>query len=218
MPAARCYADTGAEGLPGWLRVFLGRTSPRLILPLFAAAAVARLSMGGFEVADALVAAGFIVAQPFTEWLLHVFILHFRPREVGGRRLDLYIARKHRAHHVDPADIDLTLVAIPALLTLIGIVAAGILLGFHSWRLRLSAETTALALLLLYEWTHFLIHTPYVPRGALYRRVWRAHRLHHFKNEHYWFGITSHIADRVLRTFPDRAAVDTSATARTLAG
>ena len=28
------------------------------------------------------------------------------------------------------------------------------------------------------------------PRTALYQRLWRNHRLHHFKNEHYWMGVT----------------------------
>jgi sterol desaturase/sphingolipid hydroxylase (fatty acid hydroxylase superfamily) len=41
--------------------------------------------------------------------------------------------------------------------------------------------------------------------------------LHHFKNEHYWHGITSTIADRVLGTFPDQREVPRSKTARTLA-
>ncbi|HMC69660.1 MAG TPA: fatty acid hydroxylase family protein, partial [Mycobacteriales bacterium] len=68
-----------------------------------------------------------------------------------------------------------------------------------------------------YEWTHFLIHSTYVPRSRYYRYIWRAHRLHHYKNEKYWFGVTVHLADHVLRTFPQRDAVETSPTARTLA-
>ena len=51
---------------------------------------------------------------------------------------------------------------------------------------------------------------------ALYRYVWRAHRNHHFRNEHYWFGVTMHLADHVLGTFPERSAVEVSPTVRTL--
>jgi len=51
----------------------------------------------------------------------------------------------------------------------------------------------------------------------VYRAIWRNHRRHHFKNEHYWFTVTSSgTADRVLRTYPDPAVVDTSPTARNL--
>jgi sterol desaturase/sphingolipid hydroxylase (fatty acid hydroxylase superfamily) len=50
----------------------------------------------------------------------------------------------------------------------------------------------------------------------LYRGIWRAHRLHHYRNEQYWFGVTMHLADHVLRTYPEKDAVPASATARTL--
>ena len=81
---------------------------------------------------------------------------------------------------------------------------------------KIAAMAAALTLLLAYEWTHYLIHTRYVPKSALYRFVWRAHRLHHFKNEHYWFGVTSTVGDHILRTAPEQARVPKSQTARTL--
>jgi hypothetical protein len=64
--------------------------------------------------------------------------------------------------------------------------------------------------------THFLIHTAYRPRSPYYRAIWRNHRLHHFKNEHFWHGITNNISDRVLGTNPDQRSVPRSLTARTL--
>ena len=67
-----------------------------------------------------------------------------------------------------------------------------------------------------YEWTHFLIHSSYRPRHRVYRSMWRAHRLHHFRNENYWFGVTMHLGDRVLGTFPARDEVPVSQTSRTL--
>ena len=42
------------------------------------------------------------------------------------------------------------------------------------------------------------------------------HRLHHYKNEHYWFGVTSTVGDHLLRTAPDQTEVPKSSTARTL--
>jgi len=47
--------------------------------------------------------------------------------------------------------------------------------------------------------------------------VWRNHRLHHYKNEHYWFTVTTAgTADRVLGTGPDPERVATSPTVRDL--
>ncbi|MDX2168661.1 MAG: fatty acid hydroxylase family protein, partial [Deltaproteobacteria bacterium] len=51
-----------------------------------------------------------------------------------------------------------------------------------------------------------------------YQRLWRNHRLHHFKNEHYWFGVTMLSGDRLLRTAPAVKDVETSPTARNLGG
>jgi hypothetical protein len=50
----------------------------------------------------------------------------------------------------------------------------------------------------------------------VYRSIWRSHRLHHFKNERFWHGVTNNISDRVLGTFPDQREVRRSRTARTL--
>jgi hypothetical protein len=50
----------------------------------------------------------------------------------------------------------------------------------------------------------------------VYRAIWRNHRLHHFKNEHFWHGITNNLSDRVLGTNPDQREVPKSSTARTL--
>jgi hypothetical protein len=41
---------------------------------------------------------------------------------------------------------------------------------------------------------------------------------HHFKNEHFWHGVTNKLSDRVLGTDPDQREVPRSETARTLAG
>jgi len=156
-----------------------------------------------------------VAAQPFTEWLIHVFVLHFKPRRLGPLAIDPGVARKHRAHHGDPKDLVLVFVPLPSLALLIGGVAAVALVALPLGE-ALTALVAAYAMLLAYEWTHYLIHSSSRPRDRPYRYVWRAHRNHHFRNEHYWFGVTMHVADHVLGTFPDKSAVGLSPTARTL--
>ena len=73
----------------------------------------------------------------------------------------------------------------------------------------------ASVLTLTYEWIHFLIHTDYAPRHAAYRRLHRAHRLHHFRNERYWLGVTRRFGDKVLGTNPEKKDVEISPTAKT---
>ena len=74
----------------------------------------------------------------------------------------------------------------------------------------ISAAIAGYCMVFVYEWTHFLIHTAYVPRTRAYKTIWRNHRLHHFKNEHFWHGITNNLSDRVLGTNPDQRDVPKS--------
>ena len=61
------------------------------------------------------------------------------------------------------------------------------------------------------------MHTRYRPSSRLYARLARNHRLHHFRNERYWLGVTSNSGDRILRTLPrSKTDVPLSDTARTL--
>ena len=69
---------------------------------------------------------------------------------------------------------------------------------------------------LLYEWVHYLTHTPYRPRSAYLRRIVRNHRLHHFKNEHHWYAFTAPLVDTLFGTNPEPGDVDLSPTVHTL--
>lgn len=204
-------------GLAPWARAFARYPGPWILAGALLIVTTARVALWRWHWWDVLIVAGFIAAQPFTEWLIHVFILHFKPRTVAGRKIDPYISRKHRLHHLDPRDVPLIFIPLPTLFGML--IGGGLVLGlaFRSAEGALTAGVIALLLTLVYEWTHFLIHSPYRPRSALYRYVWRAHRLHHFKNENYWFGVTVHLADHVLRTFPDKLSVPTSPTCRNIA-
>jgi Fatty acid hydroxylase superfamily len=148
-----------------------------------------------------------------------VFILHWRPRRVGGVAVDSLLARKHREHHLDPRDVPLIFIPWQSLLWVVATAIAITLLAFPRPGMGLTYLAFLAVLGIGYEWTHYLIHSDYKPKTRVYRAIWRHHRLHHFKNEHYWFTVTSAgTADRVLRTSPAPATVATSATAKNLHG
>lgn len=189
--------------------------------------AALRIAAGGFSWIDPVILVVVLVlVQPFVEWMIHTYLLHLKPFKVAGRSIDLYTARAHRRHHKDPSSLDRTLLHRGEFLGsmfLIAITAAPIFAASASvvsdapfTQLYLSSLLVAYIGLWRYEWVHFLIHTPYVPRTRYYRSVWRSHRLHHFKHEDYWMGITGTLADKTLGTFPDQGDVEKSPTARTL--
>lgn len=198
-------------------RAFWRHPSPWIIAPLFVGSLTARLITGGWQWSDAWLPVVMVAAFPFFEWLVHVCILHWRPRSVGRVRLDPLLARKHREHHADPRDVPLVFIPWQALIWLVaGYVAIG-LFAFPRLGLGLTFLTMIGLLGLGYEWAHYLIHSDYRPRSRAYRAVWRNHRLHHYKNEHYWFTVTSSgTADRVLGTYRNPEKVTTSPTVRDL--
>ncbi|MCC3327958.1 sterol desaturase family protein [Nocardia abscessus] len=196
---------------------FLRHPSPWMIGTTLVSAVIARIVVGGWQPTDLLVPAVMLAMFPVFEWIVHVTVLHWRPRRLGPIALDSELARKHREHHVDPRDIPLIFIPTKTLSVLVVVLVALALFVFPRLGLGLTFLITITLLGLGYEWTHYLVHTDYKPKGSLYRAVWRNHRHHHYKNEHYWFTVTSSgTADRLFGTYPDPATTETSPTARNL--
>ena len=196
---------------------FIAHPSPWIIGALLVAAVTARSLTGDWRPSDAWLPPLMLAAFPFFEWTVHTAILHWRPRRWGRLTLDPLLARKHREHHADPRDVPLVFIPWKALVWVLAASVAIGLLAFPRLGLGLTYLVVAGALGLGYEWTHYLIHSDYRPRSRMYRAVWRNHRLHHYRNEHYWFTVTtSGTADRVLGTCPDPRSVPTSPTAKAL--
>jgi hypothetical protein len=199
---------------------FSRKTAPRMMAVAIVLAIALRIVIGDFSWRDIAAVAAMFVIYPFGEWAIHVHLLH--------SRLDLPSTRSHRQHHEEPQRLDLiNFGPVEALLILllaapVGVAVGALVIALFPGPVPLGMLVTMLAtaylLIAFYEWIHFLIHTSHVPRTRYYKRVWRNHRLHHFKNEHYWHGITNTISDTVLGTNPDQKTVPKSGTARTLQG
>lgn len=206
------------------LRAFAATGSGRTLAAMTAVALVVRLVVGEWSLADAVITAALVVVLGPVEWVIHLFLLHASPEAWTTRVLGT--STGHRRHHLDPPDLTFILLrGIDALVfgALLGGFAAAVAVSL-AWPLGASTSATALtallvALLLLshYEWTHLLVHTSYRPRTRYYARLARNHRRHHYRNEHYWLGVTSNLGDRIMRTLPAASDdVPRSETARTL--
>ncbi|NQU36453.1 MAG: sterol desaturase family protein [Actinobacteria bacterium] len=196
--------------------VYLRYPSARFLLTALIIVASARLWVGDWSWWDAVAVIGLIALQPFTEWVIHTFILHFKPRELGPLTLDLHLAKEHRRHHRDPRVIASVFIPMRSLWIGVPIGVAITILVVPSLPLALTLILTATVIGNIYEWTHFYVHSGCKPRNRYARYIERAHRLHHYRNEQYWMGVTNHAADHVLGTFPAKDDVPVSPTARTL--
>lgn len=205
--------------------VFRRTGSAGVLAIVVVALALARVWLGGPIGRGDLIALGATIALTGpVEWIIHLYLLH--------APADAWVSRKlgtgagHRRHHLDPPDVDYLLLrgvdaainaaalgAITAMwsVPLMWLTGSSVVGGF------LTGWTLATLGLLHYEWVHLLVHTRYRPRTRYYRTLERRHRLHHFRNERYWLGVTSNTGDRLFRTLPrDRSDVPLSPTARTL--
>jgi hypothetical protein len=200
------------EALP----VFLRHGSPRILIAALALALGARLALGDWSAWDALPVAAILAFWPIQEWLIHVFILHAKPLRLFGRSIDFRVPREHRAHHREPWRLELLFIPLHSFLYSIPILLALWLALAPTRALALTGITFHLALSLHYEWVHFLVHTRVAPRHRYYQRLWKNHRRHHFKNEHFWFGVTMLSGDRLFGTAPAFQQVASSPTARSL--
>jgi hypothetical protein len=210
-------------------RAFFGQGSPRVITVVVALELGARLAVGRWSWVDGLVLVVTAAAAGMVEWVLHLHLLH-APEDAWTTRT-LGTGNGHRRHHLDPPDLDWLLLTrgdaivfsiLIAVLTTLWVVPAMLVLGWLADDVgvlapALTAILCATVALAHYEWTHLLEHSSYRPRTRYYRRLARNHRLHHFRNERYWLGITSNLGDRLMSTLPDHPReVPLSETARTL--
>ncbi|KAA3608979.1 MAG: fatty acid hydroxylase family protein [Planctomycetota bacterium] len=200
--------------------VFFSHLSPRVIGGAFLISLAIRLNYAQWGTGDLVAPVVILCAWPFIEWMIHVYLLHGEPIRMLGKVRYLYSSKIHQEHHLNPDDYHNSFINLPLILFgflnyLIVSTIVGILAGTS---VALTTMTTLLLFGLFYEWMHFLIHTPYKPKSSWYRKRWRYHRLHHFKNENYWMGVSMYFGDRVLGTMPNPGKVETSPTCRTLEG
>ncbi len=205
-------------------KVFVRRGSAQVFSLAALLALGGRVIGEGVGRTDLAVAALTAAAVGPVEWIIHKFLLHAEERAWTSRRLGT--GAGHRRHHIDPPDLDWLLIAgldatifaaVFGVFTAAWTVPLASLLGVSAMATFLTGMACAAMALLHYEWVHLLVHTRYRCRTPYYRRLARNHRLHHFRNEEFWLGVTANSGDRLLRTYPaSKGDVPLSETARTL--
>lgn len=181
-------------------RVFFSRPGPRRLAAQAAGAWGVRAFLGPPSVTELPVIGAVVGWWPLQEWLAHKLVLHPRTRWLARAAA----ARRHLAHHEEPHDADLTLLPLSVVKASLPAAAAfWAVAGLGSPRRTATGVATYATLALLYEWTHFLVHTGYRPRSRYFRQVRLRHRLHHGLDPKSWLGFTWPAIDDWLGTAPD---------------
>jgi len=195
--------------LGGAFSFFVRQGSPRVTALACAGFLIARIAAGQWRFADALVGIAVACSWHVQERLLHEYISHMRARRFLNSTFMKRLSEHHHRHHRDPWRTQTLFIntraywyTVPSVFGVLFVITLDI-------RITLTGSSAYFLTLLCYEWCHCLIHTSYIPRSNWYRRRWWNHRLHHFKNRRYWYGITSPMWDIAFGSRPNPSHIET---------
>ena len=133
----------------------------------------------------------------FFEYLMHRFAFHFI---ADNPKIQRFIYVLHGNHHEYPRDKErLFMPPVPSLI----IASAFFFLFYSLMGLNVFMFFPGFLLgYLMYGTMHFAIHA-WNPPYKWMKPLWRNHHLHHYKNEHNGYGVSSTIWDHVFGTMFD---------------
>lgn len=212
--AAMMNPTTGGE----FIRIFYRHLSPRILTVLVLAFLAARLYLGSWTARDMIAPLCIVAFWPLLEWMIHVHLLHMKPRRIGPWTFDPKVGRTHRAHHANPTDLSDITINKEVFPTVVPVIIAAAYGLFPSVELASGALAVFFAMALHYEFCHFIGHTHWCPPVEYYRRRQRMHRLHHYRDEKLWWGVSTGLGDVLLGTAPELKQVEKSPTVHNIHG
>jgi sterol desaturase/sphingolipid hydroxylase (fatty acid hydroxylase superfamily) len=197
----------------GQFRDFFFHFDILLMLAIFSGLAAASVIMVPGYYEWLYLGIGLIVFM-FSEYLTHRFLFHLKAPD--NPFFLKFLKRLHYDHHKYPNDLKLLFLpvwySIPnfAVLSVIFYFITGTVQGTVAFGLGL------ITMLLVYEWRHFIAHRPIKPKTRFGKWVKKTHTLHHFKNENYWYGVSTPFVDAIFGTLKEQTDVETSQTVKDL--
>ncbi|MDN4606743.1 sterol desaturase family protein [Sporosarcina highlanderae] len=155
-----------------------------------------------------------MVTYTGAEYVNHRFVFHMKTPK--NPLLLKFIKRIHFDHHVDPRNLKLLFLPVWYSLPQIIVISLIVYAIFGNSAFAIAYGCGIAAMLLYYEWAHYVAHQPINPKTPWGKQMKKMHLWHHFQNEDYWYGVTNPVYDKLLGTYADQKAVEKSKTARNL--
>lgn len=206
---AKDSPDTLAQAIG----VFLSKPQPLIFFTTAIVMLGYRLTLEGswWEIVPVVL---MLIGWPFMEWGIHIHILHAKPGKLLGKPFYSVPARKHRAHHKEPWRLDL--IFLPMFVLFAIPLVSGLAFLLMPTAMAASFCAAAFYCVVQYEWVHFIVHTRVKPKTKLAKTIFLNHRMHHFRNERYWYSFSVPWVDKYYGTGPDSDAVEVSSGCRDL--
>ena len=189
---------------------FVRHGSNGLLLVAIAGLTVAYAARGleFFPLAALIGAAIFFVS----EYTTHRFLFHAHPSKIAW--INKLQHRLHYDHHIDPPKLELLFLPVWFVVPVAALYYAVFFAVVRDPIEAVSFAFGAICALLIYEWAHFVAHVPITPLTPFGKYMKKYHLWHHFKNEHYWFGVTNPSMDYTMLSYRDVESVERSTTVR----
>ncbi|WP_113928105.1 sterol desaturase family protein [Bacillus sp. P14.5] len=155
-----------------------------------------------------------LVVFMFSEYLTHRFLFHLKAPE--NPLFLKFLKRIHYDHHKYPNDLKLLFLPVWYSIPNFAALSAIFYLIFRSVEGTVSFGIGLILMLLVYEWRHFIAHRPIKPKTRFGKWVKKTHTLHHFKNENFWYGVSTPFVDALFGTLKEQTDVETSETVKDL--
>ncbi len=187
------------------------RHGSNAVITLALAGAVVAFAAGWvtFSLTAALIGAAVFFVSEYTT---HRFLFHAPPSKIPW--LLKMQHRLHYDHHIDPPKLDLLFLplwfVVPTTVLYYGLYYA----VARNTGIALSLAFGSICALYYYEWVHYVAHIPFTPKTSFGRYVKKYHLWHHYKNEHFWYGVTNPSMDFVGVTYRDQSVVERSTSVR----
>ncbi|MDQ6418875.1 sterol desaturase family protein [Paenibacillus sp. LHD-117] len=187
-----------------------------VMVALLAAIAGTHLALYGASFRSAIFFAAGLIGFMFSEYLTHRFFFHLKaPSNPFFLKL---LKRLHYDHHSFPNDLKLLFLPLWYSLPIFVVFVGACYLITDLTDASAAFAAGLIAMLLIYEWKHYVAHRPLQPRTKLGKWVKKTHLLHHFKNENFWYGVSTPFVDAIFGTLKDEKQVPTSAFVKDLEG
>jgi len=180
-----------------------------LVIAIVALAAVFAMHAIPFWPLAALVGA---LVFFITEYTTHRFFFHAKPVAIPW--INKLQHRLHYDHHIDPPKLELLFLPLWFVIPVTGLYYGAYVLVVRDPIQAVSFAFGAILALTYYEWVHYVAHVPFTPVTPFGKYIKKYHLWHHFKNEHFWYGVTNPSMDYVGLTYRDVEAVERSTTVR----
>ena len=138
----------------------------------------------------------------FSEYVLHRFVFHFKPKNNWQEKLAFLF---HGVHHAQPKDktrlVMPPAVSIPLASIFLGLFYVVFYVVLNADRWMFSTFAGFLIGYLIYDLMHYATHH-FPMRKGIWKKLKRFHMQHHYKYPNQLFGVSSPIWDYVFATLP----------------